>query len=109
MPAYLEAFYTGPNRERLLPTGAGAEWETDEETNAAFESLRPFNVPGHGLFLVDLKADNDDILDTLEITAEKFTEITGHPVRPREVYEAIEANLDAGMTQKEALDAALAA
>lgn len=56
-------------------TGIGAMFQTEQLTRDAFESARPFHVE-KGDFLLDLHI-NGDLIDTIELTAEGVTQVSG--------------------------------
>ncbi len=63
-------------------TGVCAEWDTNAETTAAFESLRPHSVPiNRARFLVDLWDGEGHIIDTIPILIETYVRVTQEPFR----------------------------
>jgi len=94
MGKYLETEFLGTG-DHGLKTLVGAEFESDEKTVAAFENARKAaeaagvnikNAP----FLLDLREENGDIIDTIGISAEMYTRITGEPVLSPEEYREID-------------------
>jgi hypothetical protein len=86
MGMYVETLYIASDGN-ARKTNVGAEWETDEETRAAFNSLKRLDAdPKKGDFIFDLHADNGDILDTVSLTSESFELITGEKALSEEDY-----------------------
>jgi hypothetical protein len=68
-------------------TGAGAEWKTDAETMAAFDSLRETEIPiEQARFLADLHEDNGNLIDTIAISVETFEQVTGQKAKSNQWY-----------------------
>lgn len=90
MGKYLETEYLGTGNQGMK-TLVGAEFDTDEEAVAAFESARS---RGGSIktapFILDLREENGDIIDTIGISAETYSHITGEPVLSAEEYKEID-------------------
>lgn len=87
---YMKAIYLGESGDGLQ-TGIGAEFETPEETKAAFESIRPHEKDiEKATFIIDLHDENHDIVDTIGINGKSYTQITGQPVLTAEEYAQID-------------------
>lgn len=72
-------------------TGVGAEFESDEATTAAFESVRQDTADiKTAPFLLDLHDGDGDIIDTIPISAETYAAVTGEPVLSEAEYIAID-------------------
>ncbi len=68
-------------------TGVGAAAETDEQTRELFESARHFEVPVKTCdFLLDLRNEDREILDTIGISKEGFEQLTGRKPLTDEEY-----------------------
>ena len=82
MDTYMEIFdiRTGDVRK----TGIGAMFETEEDTIAAFESARRLDDRS-GQFLLDLYV-KEDLIDTIGLTEQAVTQISGETVQSAEVY-----------------------
>jgi len=62
-------------------TGIGAVFNTTKETRHNFDAARSLHTPGGG-FLLDLYV-NDDLVDTIELTAAGVEAVSGEkPVSP---------------------------
>lgn len=87
---YIEAIFHDRAGDALLRTGVGAAGKDEAETRALFEAARRFGLGGddpEGVFLLDLHSDDDSLLDTLCISRDAYTMITGHDVLTVEEYE----------------------
>lgn len=79
MTMYLEMTYIDDDGNARL-TGVGAEFKTDSETKAAFERVRSQSVDIKNLdakFILDLREDDGEIVDSLAITKKTFESVTG--------------------------------
>ena len=92
---YMTMIFIDSNNHARL-TDVGAEFESDAATVAAFESARSLDIGVEKAdFILDLCADNDDIIDSIAVSAESYTEITGEPVLSEDEYIAIDDKLNA--------------
>lgn len=74
-----------------VKTGLGAAFTTEDEVRAKFEASRGLAVPDDRMaFLVDLHNPNGDLLDTIQIDADGFEAIIGHPPESPDVYTAVD-------------------
>lgn len=81
MSAYLNVIYVGSEKHGV-DINVGAEGKTDQWAINAFRSLRGVEVDiKTAPYLVDLHADNDDIVGTIGISIETFEKITKVPHR----------------------------
>ena len=89
---YLETLYLGDSGTGCK-TLIGAEFSSDAETVAAFERAKKSQIDvSVAPFLLDLKEDNGDIIDTIGLSDEMYTRITGEPVLSAEEYQEINTN-----------------
>lgn len=92
MGKYLETLYLGDSGIGYK-TLIGAAFESDAVTVFAFENTKKYQIDIRvAPFLLDLKEDNGDIIDTIGIDGETSTRITGEPVLSEEEYREIDAN-----------------
>lgn len=79
MARYMEMTYIDNDGNARL-TGVGAEFKTDAETTGAFESVRTKGIDikdPKARFILDLKEEDGEIIDSLALTVESFESITG--------------------------------
>ena len=87
---YMKALYLGTSGDGLQ-TGVGAGFKTKKEALGAFRELKKQEVDlKEAPFLVDLVGDDGDIVDTVGISEETYSLVTGQPVFSKEVYEQID-------------------
>ena len=94
---YMQMIYVdSENLARL--TGVGAEFDKPQATWAAFESLRKLEVdPKDCDFICDLHEDEGDLIDSIAISSESYTQITGEKVLSEAEYLEIDKNLNTEM------------
>lgn len=86
MARYMEMIFID-STDNARRTGVGAEFESDEATTEAFESVRCHDVGvENGAFILDLHEDNGDIVDSIAVSTESFTQITGERVLSEAEY-----------------------
>ena len=86
MGKYMEMIYIDSQDNARL-TGVGAEFKTDDETVRAFESVRSRNTDiSEADFLLDLHEDNGDLVDSIPISKETFTSVSGEPFLGEQHY-----------------------
>jgi len=91
---YMQMIFIDSNNDARL-TGIGAEYDSYESMLMAFEALRLKDVGvDNGDFILDLHDDNDDLLESIAISAESYTDITGMPVLSEAEYIAIDEKLN---------------
>ena len=80
MARYMEMmFIDSRNNARL--TGVGAEFKSDADTTKEFEQLRCHDIGiDAGAFILDLCEESGEIVDSIAVSAESFSEITGENV-----------------------------
>ena len=89
---YMRAIYLGTGNDGLQ-TGVGAEFETPEETMAAFDSIKQRSIPiSDAPFLIDLWDEEQGIIESIGVSEELYTEVTGQPVHSRAVYSQIDSD-----------------
>lgn len=94
-------------------TNVGAIFDSDRDTQQAFESVIP-SQDEEGRFLLDLLGSDDNIIATVRISGETYARVTGEPVLTNEEYLEIDrkywqearARLDAQIADLERLKAA---
>ncbi len=87
---YMKAIYLGAGDDGYQ-TGVGAEFDTPEETKAAFDALKPRSIDvSKAPFLIDLWDEEKGILDSIGVSEELYTEVTGQQVYSAEVYKQID-------------------
>ena len=86
MARYMEMmFIDSSNNARL--TGVGVEFQSDVDTTKAFEQARCHDVgKDAGTFILDLCEENGDIVDSIAVSADSFSEITGKQVLSEAEY-----------------------
>lgn len=90
MSRYIEAIYVDKNGNGYQ-TRVGAEWESDAKTTEAFESIRSRTADIKSApFILDLHEENGDIVDSIAVTAQDYSRITGEPVLSEAEYIAID-------------------
>lgn len=90
MGRYMEAIYLGSSGDGYK-AGVSAEFATDTDTTEAFESARCHDIDiNEAEFIIDLHEDNGDIVDTIGVSAESYTQITGEPALTEAEYKDID-------------------
>lgn len=92
MESRMEMIYVGrPEDDACYKTGVGAIFDTNAETYAAFKSAKPIGVPiKEATFLLNYYNRNGDLSDTIGLTAEGYTYITGEKVLSEHQYQEID-------------------
>ena len=85
-PMMIKSFFIGEKIDNIcFKTGVGAIGATDSETQHLFESAKKRNCdPAFASFLFDLHDDHGDIVDTIFLSAEDYTVITGENAMSKE-------------------------
>lgn len=97
MSLYLEFEYIDKDNAGRK-TGVGCEGETDRETMKLFNNARKFSSPIETCdFLLDLKKDDGDIIDTIGISKEVFRKISGTEPLSDEEYVELDTNFWQGI------------
>ena len=93
-PMMIKTFFIGEKIDNIcFKTGVGAIGATDSETQHLFESAKKKNCDSNfANFVFDLHDDHGDIVDTIFLTAEDYTAITGENAMSREEYEKIDSD-----------------
>jgi len=87
---YMTAIYLGKGNDGYQ-TDIAAAFETPAATKEAFESLRKVEVStDKAPFLIDLKTDDGDIIDSIGVSEETYSSVTGQPVYSKTVYKQID-------------------
>jgi hypothetical protein len=86
----MEMIYIDSDRQ-ARKTGVGAIMDTPEQTWSAFRSARRLEVPMEdAAFLLDYYNRKGDLSDTIAISREAYTRITGEPVLSEQEYREID-------------------
>lgn len=89
---YLDTIYLTKKGDGYK-TRVGCQAETDALTTALFESARPLAMDADTAdFLLDLHEDDGTIVDTIALSADAFTQITGEPVLTEDEYQKIDTD-----------------
>lgn len=88
---FMKAIYLGKG-DHGLQTGVVAEFESAEETKASFEQIKPHAEDiKTAAFLIDLH-DDDGIIDTVAVSEETYSLVTGELVLSEAEYRQIDDN-----------------
>lgn len=89
---YMKAIFVNENGDGYQ-TGVGADFGSEQATKEAFDSLKPEAMDGSDApFIIDLWDSNGDLLESIGISAELYTQVTGEPVLSEEEYQKIDAD-----------------
>jgi hypothetical protein len=91
-PMRIATLYLGTG-DNGFKTNIGAIGETDKETMGLFESAKKISVSVEtAVFLMDLYNNDGFIVDTIGLTGEGYTRITGEKVLSESEYREIDKN-----------------
>lgn len=90
---YMTAIFLGSGNDGFQ-TGIGCECDTTKETLSYFESLRKQSEDiSTAAFIIDLKNQDGEILDSIGVSADTYSTVSGQPAFSEAVYRQIDADI----------------